>query len=247
MRKLIQANVRLSRRLQSALRLPTDKTLWQSFEWDVQERIRALPDGTVVVDVGGGRRCVYHHALRPTIRLIAVDVSSSELALNPHADEKVVADISRELPLQPGSADLVVSRAVLEHVSDVSAAARHMAAVLKPGGWTLHLFPGRYSLFGIAARLLPFKPLLRALHAVMPQTIDQVEFDVHYDRGTPDQIERVFRESGFTDVSTQVTWAQPEYFEPLFPLFVIYSVYEALVRKLRLRSLASYIVVYARR
>jgi ubiquinone/menaquinone biosynthesis C-methylase UbiE len=245
-RRLVDANINLSRATQQALGLPTDKTLWQRFEQEVGRGIRSLPDGATVVDVGGGRRCVYHGSLRPEVTLVAVDVSADELALNEHADRVVVADVSESLPLEAGSVDLLVSRAVLEHVPDVRAAARNMARVLKPGGRTGHLLPCRYSLFGMAARILPFGPLKWVLHKVMPKTIDQVEFDVHYDQGTPAGIERAFRDAGLVDVDVDVTWAQPEYFEFAFPVFLMYSLYEAVVRKLRVRSLAAYMVVWAR-
>jgi len=244
---MIELNVRASRALSRALGLPTDKALWQSFEQEVQERIRALPDGAVVVDVGGGRRCVYHHALRPGIELVATDVSAEELALNPHATRTLVADVSADLPLPSASADLLVSRAVLEHAPDVRSAARNMAVVVKPGAQTMHLLPGRHSLFALGARLLPFGPLLWILHRVDPTTVDQVEFDVHYDQGTPKRLGRAFADAGFTDVTIEVTWAQPEYFEAIFPLFVTYALYEMTVRTLGIRALAAYVVVRATR
>jgi ubiquinone/menaquinone biosynthesis C-methylase UbiE len=246
-RRLVDANVRASRATERALRLPTDKTLWRAFEDEAQRRIRALPDGSTIVDVGGGRRCVYHHALRPELELVAVDISGEELALNPHAQRTVVADVSHELPLPDGSVDLLLSRAVLEHVPDVAAAAANMARVLKPGGTTLHLLPGRYSLFGMAARALPFKPLLWLLHKVVPATVDQVEFDVYYDKGHPAALEQVFRSVGFQDVEVEVTWAQPGYFEAVYPLFLLHAGYEWIVRHLHARRLAAYMVVLARR
>jgi hypothetical protein len=68
---------------------------------------------------------------------------------------------------------------------------------------------------------------------------------VFYDRGTPARLKRAFEQAGFRDVSVEVTWAQPGYFEPVFPAFLLYSVAEWLVRSLRIRSLASYMVVRA--
>jgi SAM-dependent methyltransferase len=244
-RRLIDANVSASRWLTGFLKLPTDKTLWRSFEGEVQSEMRGLPDGSVIVDVGGGRRCVYHHALRPELELIVTDVSPEELAENRHANRTIVADVSESLPLGLESADLIVSRAVLEHVPDLRAAAQNMAAVTKPSGKTMHLLPGRYSLFGIAARLIPFEPLLAALHWISPSTVGQVEFEVHYDQGTPQGVQRAFEAAGFRDVSVDVTWAQPEYFEPIFPIFVLYAAYEMTVRRLGLRPLASYMFVRA--
>ena len=186
---------------------------------------------------------MFHHALRPELELIVVDIDAHELALNEYATHKVVADVSRELPLRDRSVDLLVSRAVLEHVEDVAAAARHMARVLKPGARTVHLVPARYSLFGIAARLLPFRPLSWLVHTVMPWTNDQVGFDVHYDRGWPAAMDRTFREAGFREVKVDVTWAQPGYFEAVYPLFLGQALYEAVVRRLNVRLLAAYMVV----
>ena len=211
----------------------------------MQDLIRAQPDGATVVDLGAGRRCVYYHALRPELELIAVDIDAGELALNAHATRTVVADVSRDLPLHDRSVDLLISRAALEHVPDVRAAVRHMARVLKPGAPTLHFVPARYGLAGIAARLLPFDPLVGLLHKVMPWTIGQVEFDVHYDQAWPQAMERTFREAGFRNVTVEVSWAQPGYFEAVYPLFLLHAAYEAVVRRLDLRRLAAYMVVRA--
>jgi SAM-dependent methyltransferase len=246
-RRLIDINMRWSRVTARALRLPTDKTLWERWQQTAESEIRHLPDGSTVVDLGAGRRCIYAGALRSGVELVAIDSSAEELALNDHADIKIVADASNPLPVPPGSADLLVSRAVLEHVPDMRAAAGAMAGVLRPGGRTVHIMSARYSLFGIAARVLPFKPLLWLLHRVDPTTIDHVEFDVFYDRAWPAAIESTFKEAGFRTVDVEVTWAQPGYFEPFYPLFLVYALYEQVVRRLRLRRLASYLLITAER
>ena len=59
LRTVIDTNVRWSRATERRLRLPTDKTLWQQFEQDADALLRGLPDGATVLDLGGGRRCVY--------------------------------------------------------------------------------------------------------------------------------------------------------------------------------------------
>jgi SAM-dependent methyltransferase len=249
LRRAIEANVRASRATERRLGLPTDKTLWQQFEREAARLIAGLRDGSTVLDLGGGRRCVYAGAVPPVreVRLVAVDVSPEELALNTTVDETCVADIARELPFADESVDLILSRCLLEHVDDVPAAVRNMSRVTKPGGVALHLMPGRYSLFGMAARWLPFGPLLRLLHVVMPWTRGQVEFDVHYDHCHPGALERLFRDAGWRKVEVSVCWAQPGYFEAVYPLFLGHAAYEWLVRKLCLRRLAAYMVVMAER
>jgi SAM-dependent methyltransferase len=168
-RALIDANIRWSRTTERRLHLPTDAPLWRRFEDEAESLIRALPDGAVVLDLGGGRRCVYGRAVDPPgrVKLVAIDISPEELALNADVTETYVADVAACLPMPDASVDLILSRALLEHVNGVPAAIRHMARVLRPGGVALHLVPCRYSLFGTAARLLPFGPLLWLTHAIM--------------------------------------------------------------------------------
>ena len=245
--RFLEANVRLSRWFASALGLESDKPLWSAFEQSAAAELRRLPAGSTVLDLGGGRRCVYAAALanRPPLRVIAVDVSPEELALNTDVSETCVADISARLPFPDASADLVLSRTALEHVNGVPAAVQEIARTLRPGARTLHLVPCRYALFALAARLLSFRQLLALLHVVNPAARSQIEFDVVYDHCYPKAMYSLFREAGFRDVSITVTYAQPGYFEPLFPVFLVTSLYEYVVRRLRLTSLSSYMFISA--
>ena len=172
-------------------------------------------------------------------------MSAEELEENAEVDEVHVADVATSLPFADASVDLVVSRAVLEHVADVPAAARNIGRVVKPGGRTMHFLPGRYAPFAVAARVLPFGPLLRLLHAVLPWSRGQVEFDVHYDHCFPEALEQAFHEAGFSRVETDVCWASPGYFEWFVPAFLAHAVYEKALRTLGARRMASYVIVRA--
>jgi SAM-dependent methyltransferase len=246
-RAIIDANTRLSQATEQFLRLPTDGQLWRRFEGEAAALIRGLPDEAIVLDLGGGRRCVYARAVDPPgrVKLIAIDISPEELAQNADVTEAYVADVAAGLPLPDASVDLILSRALLEHVDGVPAAVRHMARVLRPGGVALHFVPCRYSLFGIAARLLPFGPLLWLTHTILPHTRDVVGFPVYYDHCYPQALEGEFHMAGFSDVQLQNTWACPGYFMAIYPLFLLHALYEQAVRRLRLRRLAAYTVVRA--
>ena len=226
-----------------------DQPLWRRFEGSVRGALAELPEWGVFVDLGGGRSCVYADAVPRDrgVRLVAVDVSEEELAVNPDADEKIVADVATGLPFADGEVDLLVSRVVLEHVDGVPEAAAHMARVIKPGGRTIHFVPGRWSTFALAARLLPFGPLLKLLHFAIPSSAGVVEFDVHYDHTDPVSLERVFREAGFRDVRVAWTAAQAAYFRSVLPLYLLVALYQTVVRALGLRRLAAYAIVDARR
>jgi hypothetical protein len=103
----------------------------------------------------------------------------------------------------------------------VPAAIGHIARVMKPGGRTVHFMPSRNALFAIASRALPFEPLLRLLHFTRPETVDHVEFEVHYDHTEPVAMRRLFTEAGFRNVTVQWTASQADYFKPLTPLYLI--------------------------
>jgi SAM-dependent methyltransferase len=162
-------------------------------------------------------------------------------------DQKVVADVSRGLPFAEGQIDLLVSRVVFEHIDGVPAAIAQIARVMKPGGRTIHFMPGRNALFAVAARSLPFGPLLRLVHFTMPATVGGVEFDVHYDETEPVAIERLFSEAGFRNVSVEWTAAQAGYFKPVTPLYLLVALYQSIVKALGLRRLAAYLIVSAER
>jgi ubiquinone/menaquinone biosynthesis C-methylase UbiE len=247
-REAIDANVRLSKVTERYLRVPGEGLIWRSFRTEAGALIRALPDGAVVLDLGGGRNCIYAGEVDPPgrIRLVAIDISPEELALNTHVAETRVADVAEHLPMPDASTDLILSRALLEHVDGVPAAIREMARVLRPGGTALHFVPCRYSLFGTAARLLPFGPLLRLTFKLAPWFRDEnFGFPVHYDHCYPNALEREFRAAGFSNVQLQISWSCDNFFVGIYPVYLLYVLYEQIVRRLRIRHLAAYVIVKA--
>lgn len=107
--------------------------------------------------------------------------------------------------------------------------------------------PCGYSTFGVAARVLPFGPLLRLLHFVSPDTVGKVEFEVHYDHCYPRAIEGVMPDAGFRNVTVDASHISADYFFPLFALYLLVWAYESLVRRLDARSLMAYMMVTAER
>jgi ubiquinone/menaquinone biosynthesis C-methylase UbiE len=235
--------------MERTLNLESDEAFYARFERETEAALRELNDRATVVDVGGGRSCAFADAVPRDrgVRIVAVDISSEELAHNEDVDETRVSDVAQGLPFGDGEVDLVVTRTLLEHVKGVPAAICHIGRIVKPNGTTLHLVPGRYSLFGLAARLLPFGPLKWLVHAVRPETRGQVEFPVHYDHCHPAALERLFRAAGFRNVKIEICWSQSSYFAPILPGFILVALYQAIVRRLGVRALAAYMIVHAER
>ena len=197
------------------------------------------------VDLGGGRSCVYADvgAARPRRAARRRRRLGRGARAQPRRRRDRSSPTSRRgLPFADGEVDLLVSRVVLEHVDGVPGGDRATwRRVITPGGRTIHFVPGRWSTFALAARLLPFGPLLKLLHFAIPRSVGVVEFDVHYDHTDPVALERVFREAGFRDVRVSWTAAQADYFRPVLPAYLLVALYQTLVRALGLRRLAAYV------
>ena len=247
--RFFEMNKRMSEAFRSRFNLEDESPFWDKFDELVAGYARELDDKAVVIDLGGGSSCRFAERIPRArgVQLIAVDISADELAMNHDVDECRVADVSRRLPFDDGQVDLLVSRALLEHVDGVPRAVAEMGRVLRQGGTALHFVPCRYSLFGLAARLLPFEPLKRLLHFVRPETRGVVEFEVHYDSGVPATMRKLFLASGFEEVEISVCWSQSGYFLPIFPLYVPVAIYQWLARALRVESLGAYMIVRATR
>jgi ubiquinone/menaquinone biosynthesis C-methylase UbiE len=249
-RTVIDANVNLSKATERRLHLPSEGLLWHTFATQARAQIEALPDGAVVLDLGGGRQCIYADAVKPQgrVKIVAIDVSAEELAFNVDVDETRVADVAERLPMPDASVDLILSRALLEHVDGVPNAIREMARVLRPGGVALHFVPCRYSLFGIAARCLPFGPLLKLTYKLAPWYQKYTfGFAVYYDHCYPNALEREFRRAGFSEITEQISWSCENFFLGIYPAYLLHALYEQFVRRLRIRRLAAYVMIKATR
>lgn len=100
---------------------------------DIVRRL-SLPHDPVIVDVGCGTGATAA-ALSKIGSVVCVDVSP--LALD-YCRQRGLGNLlearAEYLPLEPGSADIVVALDILEHLEDDSAALKEILRVLKPGG-----------------------------------------------------------------------------------------------------------------
>lgn len=245
--KFFELNTKASRWTERRFRWSSDKPFWADFESRVTELASSATPGMTLVDVGGGRRCVWYASVPDGVRVVTVDISQEELDANETINDKRLGDIARHLPLADGEADSLISRALLEHVSDVPRAVAEMARVQKPGGRSLHLIPARNSLFGLAARLGPFEQLKKLTHLAIPTAKGQVEFPVVYDHCTARDLEHLFTANGFSKVKVDVCYSQSGYFHPVFPLYLLVALYQGIMSRLGLRQAAAYLIVDALR
>jgi ubiquinone/menaquinone biosynthesis C-methylase UbiE len=205
----------------------------------------------LVVDAGAGKesRFVRGRPAASGAKVIGVDVSADELALNRDVDEKIVVDVDAGLPFDDGSVDVVTSNALLEHLPDVEAFIAHSARVLRPGGRWVHLFTSKFAPFAIVNQLLPPSVSVRVLDVLLPHQRQDgtIGFRAYYDRCYASALRRVLDAHGFDVVAIHPSYLQSYYFDFLVPLFLVSAGYEAVVERLDATNLAAYLLVDARR
>ena len=209
--------------------------------------------GQVVIDVGAGKECPFlPYVSEPSMQLIiGLDYSEDQLSRNLDLDRKIVANAAAHgFPLRDSSADLVVSRSVVEHISDNRVFIENCARVLRPGGAMLHVFPGRFAPFALLNRLMPnWLARCVASYLLSPEWVEEGNygFPVFYDRCYFSAVQNLLDQSGFKNAKYTFSFYQSIYFEFFFPLFCMVLAYDLIAWRLGIRNLASTIIVMAER
>ena len=246
--RFIGANQRASQRLER--RLPhAQYSLQDEYQGVLERLLQGLDGPALVVDVGGGRHCHFAR-LRPAgsaARIVAVDISAEELALNQDVDERIVADATQPLPLGRGEVSVLVARAVLEHLSDTEAFIEEAGRVLEPGGHFVVLVPNRHAFSSVLNRLIPDRLAQLLLHALVPGSAGRLGFPAHYDRTTSADLRRLLSKYDMDVVEEHVTYYQASYFAFFLPLYVLCAAFESTFHRLGAARLAATILLVGRK
>ncbi len=246
LQRFFQANRACSRRF--LVYLPFRQASYLN-EYDelVVNYLRKLPADPqpVILDVGGGGECHFSAFKPPGGRIICLDISPQQLAKNRDADELILADVTQEIPLPEASVDLLVSRAVLEHVKSPHDFFRHSYRVLKPGGYCIHVFPCKMALFAMINRLLPQTLSRKILFYFRPDSQEGGGFPAYYHKCYYTGIRKVLTETGFELKEIRHYYNQSIYFEFFFPFFLLSAFYEIVT--LPIKNLTPFLIVVARK
>jgi SAM-dependent methyltransferase len=221
------------------------------YKYEVAALLNRQP-GQIVIDVGGGKECPFLPYVKdPRSHLVvAFDYSGEELRVNPLLGRKVVGDAAADrFPFRNGSADLVVSRAVVEHIRDNAAFFRNCAAALRPGGVMIHAFSGRFAPFALINQFLPNRLTRRLIGYLHPYWREEGNygFPAFYNRCYFSAIQNLLKQNGFKNAKFTLLYYQSTYFTFFFPLFVLMLLYDVAVSRFGVRNLASGIIVEAER
>ncbi|HXC90558.1 MAG TPA: class I SAM-dependent methyltransferase [Stellaceae bacterium] len=243
----------LNRRLSLALeaRLPEDfrRHFHTVYKFQVAEMLNRRP-GQVAFDIGGGKDCPFlRYVSEPRAHtIIAFDCSEEQLRRNHDLESRVLCDAAANgLPVRDRSADLVVSRSVVEHIRDNQAFFENCARALRPGGTMIHAFPGRFAPFALMNQLLPNWLVRRLITYFLPEWVEEGNFGfvAFYDHCYFSAIKRLIGRNGLQNPRYILTYYQSIYFISFFPLFCLMVSYDLIVWRCGIRNLASGILVMA--
>jgi len=243
----VEANRRCCETLAAVL--PHTRTdMFTRYSDTVAQTIQRRP-GQIVADVGAGHFCPYAAGLPASsrVRIVGIDLSLKNMEGNDSLSEKRVANVVTEgMPFADAGVDVVTSRSVLEHLTNVERFVEESARVLKPGGYSIHLLSGGLAHVALINRITPEKFGHKMLYALHPTSIGVGGQPTVYDRCTYHALKKTFDRNGFDNVNIYASFGS-NYFYFLVPLFLLESLLLVALQALRVRSLAVSYLAFARR
>lgn len=232
-RRFIELNRRGSRAFDASL-IPAQFRVDGNRDFIDNFAKKYLRPGLTVFDVGGGKQPYINRETKDRLRLkvVGLDIDADELARAPQGsyDEVICADITKFAG--QGTADLLVCQALLEHVSDVSAAFKSIASILGPGGRAVIFVPCRNAVFARLNLLLPEKIKRWILFQVFPQTKVDAGFRSYYDRCTPMEFRNLIKTNGLQEIEFR-PYYESAYFSFFFPAHILWRLWTQLFRILK--------------
>lgn len=216
----------LTQRLQRRWFRPEDHP-YRIYERAVDALLR--PEHTLV-DGGCGRTApVLRRYKGKARRLIGVDLVAFDPATREPGIEYVAASIG-DTGLEPESADLLISRALMEHVEDPRGVFDEALRILKPGGHFLYLAPNLWDYGSLAAWMIPNR-LHPWIVAKTEGRATEDTFPTYFRANTRRAVRRLARASGLEIASLRYLGQYPAYLAFNAILFLIGTAYEKLISR----------------
>ena len=203
----------------------TPSSLWQTrgfamYDW-IARALLAEDRVQTVCDIGGGRTWYFGRSTNRNIKIIGVDVSADELDHNSWLDQKIVADVCSDIPLDDHSLDLVLCRATVEHLSNVESFLEILSRKVRPGGKVVLVFANKYAPPMMINRLIPNKLAEFLLILLVPGTKGYGGFRAFYDKCTVKEFKRSAVKCGFKVNYEYCSYYSSSYFQFFVPLFIL--------------------------
>jgi SAM-dependent methyltransferase len=215
--KFVRTNAALSDRLTPSIEEETHA--YTKYRESVTALLQREPQH--VLDIGAGKRWHFDPALKaPGMVLIGFDIHLSEMEGNTLLDEKVVGDACNSLGVPDQSVDLIMGRAVIEHLHDTGAFLMNASRALRADGRFVVTFASKYAPFAILNRVLPQRVSHWILAHLVPGSAGILGFEAFYDRATFTEFRQCLIDAGFEIELEYASFFSSWYYRFFVPLFL---------------------------
>jgi ubiquinone/menaquinone biosynthesis C-methylase UbiE len=196
---------------------------------------RYVRSGMRLLDAGCGRYLRFCREFAADAHVVGIDLEETFECDNQRPPFAVRGDIGA-LPLPSEYFDIVISRSVVEHLSDPPRVFREFYRVLRPGGTVVIITPNKYDYVSVIAALTPYW-VHRALVSRIFQVPEDDVFPTLYRANTMSAMRRAMSAAGLVEREMDTINHYPAYlmFSPV--LFRLGVLYERLTSTRALRSL----------
>jgi SAM-dependent methyltransferase len=178
-----------------------------------------------IVDAGCGSEApLLINFIGKASKLIGIDL----VEFHPSIQDKGLLLLNTDLAktqIEDSSVDLVISRSVLEHISDVESVYKEINRILRPGGTFLFLIPNLLDYVSIISYMIPNR-FHKAIVSKISGRPDENTFQTYYKSNTSKTIRNLSSKTGFDVVSVDYYGQYPymlEFNKLLFLLGVLYD------------------------
>jgi SAM-dependent methyltransferase len=244
LRQFVHANATLSGRLQPSIVRDTHAyTKYDEAGTALLER-----EPKTVLDVGAGKQWHFTPSLKaPTMSLIGFDIDGAEMEENALLDQKICGDACESLGVPDQSVDLIMGRAVIEHLHDTASFLEHANRALREEGRLIVTFANRYAPFAILNRILPRRVSHWLVSHLVSGSAGILGFEAFYDRASFREFERCLADAGFEIEEEYASYFSTSYYGFFLPVYFAGLAFDFLRYRLANPRLASYFMFIARK
>jgi SAM-dependent methyltransferase len=244
LRRFVHANAALSSRIQP----PIVKKTHAYTKYDEAGAALLQLEPRTVLDVGAGKRWHFTPSLKGRdMDLIGFDIDHAEMAENALLDQKIGGDACKSLGVPDQSVDLIMGRAVVEHLHDTASFLESANRALREDGRLIVTFANKYAPFAMLNRILPERVSHWLLSHLVPGSSGILGFKAFYDRASFREFKQSLTDAGFEIEEEYASYFSTSYYAFFFPVFVVGLGLDYLRYLLANPRLASYFLFIARK
>jgi SAM-dependent methyltransferase len=240
----VHANVVLSNRIEPSI---VKKTAAYARYREAGAALLQL-DPKCVLDVGAGKDWPFSPSLKGrNMKLIGFDIDIAEMAENAMLDQRISGDACESLGVADESVDLIMGRAVIEHLHDTASFLRSANRALTEDGRLIVTFANKNAPFAVLNRILPQRVSQWLLAHLVPGLSGVLGFEAFYDCASFGEFKQRLTDAGFEIEEEYASYFSSGYYRFFLPVFLAALALDYLFYALGDPRLASYFMFIARK